>query len=62
MMMTVENVMYLNQAQTAVYQLELLQEMAKKQDDKQYPISEYAYLLDNIVKQLKDNLEAIKTT
>ncbi len=60
--MTMDNIQRLNNAQVALYQLELMQEMAKSYDSNKFPIQEYAHLVDNFVKIIKDNLENMTTT
>ncbi|STZ63935.1 Uncharacterised protein [Moraxella lacunata] len=60
--MTRENIERLENARVALYQLELVQDMAKTHTDNHYPIHEYAYLLDNFVKVIKDNLGDMTTT
>lgn len=52
----------LNNAQSALYQLELVQEMAMSFDSQKFPIQEYAYIVDTFVKTIKDNLESITAT
>ncbi|MDI4482780.1 hypothetical protein E6P74_05495 [Moraxella lacunata] len=61
-MMTIENIQRLNNAQSALYQLELVQEMAMSFDSQKFPIQEYAYIVDTFVKTIKDNLESITAT
>lgn len=60
-MMHIDNVQHLNQAQTALYQLELVQEMAKNHQDNKFSIQEYAFLIDGLVQTIKNNLEAMST-
>lgn len=46
----------IEKAYSALYKLDLLQSMAKQFDNKEYPIIEYAFLLDVLVEQLKESL------
>ncbi|MDI4482798.1 hypothetical protein E6P74_05585 [Moraxella lacunata] len=60
-MMHIDNIRNLNNAQTALYQLELVQEMAKNHQDNKFPIQEYAFLIDSLVQTIKNSLEAMST-
>lgn len=60
-MIHIDNIQHLNNAQTALYQLELVQEMAKAHQDNKFPIQEYAFLIDGLVQTIKNHLEAIST-
>lgn len=60
--MNTQNILHLNQAQSALYQLELLQAMAKAYDKNDFPVNEYAYIVDTFVQTISKHLELITTT
>lgn len=49
------------QALSALYQLEMVQSMAKEVSERDYPICEYAYLLDHLIQPIKEALDYTQT-